>query len=105
MTRRTEELLRRTRPLRSLTVSYIRTDIPLATSRAGYGETYADALRDADSQLADGTWKRLVVSNPHTIMHDLEPWKHSQYARRFARNAEGVVIRIEKRISEVVEVE
>lgn len=91
--------------MRSVTVSYQRVDIPLVTSRVGYGKTYSDALRDADSQLSDGTWRRLAVSNPNSILTDIATTNAARFARGTLRRGEGTVIRVEKRISEVLDVE
>lgn len=82
-----------------VTVSYRAVDRPLVTSRAGYGKTFAEALNDADSQLPDGTWRRVVVSHPGTVFSDLQSSRASRFARSTMRRGEQVVIRVEHRIS------
>ena len=91
--------------LRSVLVSYRRADAPIVTSRTGYGETYSAALLDADRQLADGIWKRLVVSTPSSIRRDIDPSRIARLARRTLQNGEGITIRVERCVSEVLDVE
>lgn len=86
-------------------VSYRATDRPVVTSRVGYGRTYKDALQDADLQLPDGTWKRIVVSNPHTIITDLSYNYTKPFVRSSLVKGEGEIIRVEKRILTVIECE
>jgi hypothetical protein len=85
-----------------ITISYRAIDIPLVTSRVGYGWTFDEALEDADSQLSDGTWRRIVVSHPNTIYSDIQEGRAARFARSTARRGEGVVIKVEKRITTVV---
>lgn len=86
---------------RSVVVSYRMVDRPIVTTRTGWGKTYKAALVDADSQLSDGTWKRTCVCNPGSIHEDLRQ-EHTR-KRRIGIRGEGVVIRVERRISEVID--
>jgi hypothetical protein len=87
----------------SVTVSYRRVDIPLVTSRVGYGESFADALLDADKQLSDGTWKRIAISTSETIANDLRGYRPFSLSQRVIRRAENVVIKVKSCVTEVVE--
>jgi hypothetical protein len=82
-----------------VTVSYRNENVPMVTSRAGYGKTFANAIRDADSQLPDGTWRRIVVSHPGTTFSDLQTTRAARFARSTMRRGENVVVRVEKRVT------
>lgn len=85
-----------------ITVSYRNENVPVVTSRVGYGKTLDAALQDADSQLPDGVWKRVVVSHPGSIYVDLQMTNAARFARSTMRRGEGATIRVEKRVSEVI---
>jgi len=89
--------------LYGLTVSYRNEAVPVVTSRVGYGKTLAAALLDADSQLPDGTWRRIIVSHPGSIYVDLQMDRVSRFARSTTKRGENVVVRVERRISVVVD--
>lgn len=82
-----------------ITASYRNVAVPLVTSRVGYGGTFAEALADADSQLPDGTWKRLVVTTPESVYGDLLTTRTARFARSTLRQGEGVTVRVEHRVS------
>lgn len=88
---------------RSCTVSYRSETAPLVTSRVGYGKTFRDALLDADSQMPDGLWRRIVVSHVQSVYTDVTGDRISRAGRNHLKYGENVVVRIERRISEVVD--
>lgn len=88
---------------KTVTISYREQTKPLATNRTGYGKTYWEAVADADSQLSDGLWKRVCVSNPSSIAHDLDTSRQARLTRRTMKQGEGIVIRVEKRIAVVLD--
>lgn len=90
--------------MRSVTVSYRSEGMPLFTTRVGYGNTVGEALEDADRQLADGVWRRLSVSNPQSIITDMQVTKKALSARGTLLRGENVLIRVERCVSQVLEV-
>lgn len=57
---------------RSLTVTYRREDSNLIVTRAGFGRDYRAALADADAHLKPGAWTRLSISQPSSILRDVQ---------------------------------
>lgn len=71
----------------------------------GFGESVNEAIEHADSQLSEGSWKRLSISTPQSIFTDLRGrTKHniqmSSHAARALRRGEGAVVEV--RVTRVV---
>lgn len=79
---------------RSVTVTYKRADAPVIVTKVGWGDDYQAALRDADEQLRPGSWERLAIGQPSSVLMDVRNAGKQGGKRAGQRPGEGETVTV-----------